>query len=150
MNSDDPLRLASLRLSVGEQAPEELPDLAAEALARGLDSQSLRMLAGAPKDAYDDNRSLFIAAMNELGVDVPLPDAATRELVCYWAAEIVAGALSPYDGARRIWLRGWERLGRPDDLTVFVGLASEWEDDPERRDAYERDILAAAHDLIDR
>ncbi|HZC52469.1 MAG TPA: hypothetical protein VE441_08235 [Mycobacterium sp.] len=112
MNSDDSLRLAPLRLSVGEQAPEELPDLAAGALARGLDSPSLRMLAGAPRDQYEDNRRLFVTAMHEFDLDAPLPDTAVRELVRYWAAEIIAGALSPYDGARRIWWRGWERKRR--------------------------------------
>lgn len=123
VNVGDPLRQALLRLTVGDLAAEELPDLAADALARGLDSPSLRMLAGAHRDEYDENRRLFVAAMQELGVGAPPVDAATPELVRFWASELVAGALPPYEGARRIWWRGWETLGRPDELTVFVGLA---------------------------
>ena len=38
----------------------------------------------------------------------------------------------------------------PVGLTVFVGLASEWEDDPDRRASYEQDMLTAAQGLLDR
>lgn len=45
----------------------------------------------------------------------------------YWATEVVAGSLSPYEGASRIWWSGWVELERPEELTVFVFLVSEWE-----------------------
>ncbi len=54
--SVDPLRLALLRLCTGELPAEELPDLAADALVRGIDVPALRELAGAPPTEYDDNR----------------------------------------------------------------------------------------------
>ena len=148
MNVSDPVRQALLRLTVGDLAAEELPDLAADALTRGLDSPSLRMLAGARRGEYDENRRLFVAAMKELGVDAPPAGAAIRELVRFWASELVAGALTPYEGARRIWWQGWETLGRPDELTVFVGLASQWEDHPGQRTEYERHIVTAARKLL--
>ena len=90
---------------------------------------------------------LFLKAMKEVGLEVPSPDAARRGMVRSWAAQIVDGELDPYEGARRIWCQGWEPLGSPPDLTVFVGLASEWEDDPESREAYESEIIAAAREL---
>jgi hypothetical protein len=148
MDAFDPLRLAFLRLGIDEQPVEELPTVAAEALTRGLDSPSLRELAGASAHAPGENRELLKSAMSELGADVPTPTAAREELVRYWAAEVVAGSLSPYEGASRIWWSGWEELGRPEKLTVFVFLASEWEDDPKHRADYERDIVAAAQQLV--
>ena len=106
------------------------------------------MLAGAHREEYDENRSLFVAAMQELGADAPLAGATTRELVRFWASELAAEAVPPYEGARRIWWRGWETLGRPDELTAFVGLVSQWEDHPEQRAEYEREIVTAARKLL--
>ena len=74
-------------------------------------------------------------------------DLPTRVLTRSWAGAIVAGTLPPYEGARLLW-RAWSELLRPDDLTVFVGLASEWEDDPAHRDEYEQDILEAARNYL--
>jgi hypothetical protein len=53
--------------------------------------------------------------MEQLGVAVPVSrwDAAR-----FWPGEIViAGTLTPYEGARLIWWHGWEELGYPDQLT---------------------------------
>lgn len=61
---------------------------------------------------------------------------------------MIEGRLSPYAASRRIWWEGWEELDRPDALTPFVGLASEWEDDPPRRHTYEEDMLAEARRLL--
>lgn len=78
------------------------------------------------------------------------PDAAARwDQVRSWAREILAGRLDPYEGARLIWVEGWNELGRPEELTVFVGCASEWEDDPDHRAEYEADIRAAAAALLE-
>jgi hypothetical protein len=148
MDVHDPLRLALLALAAGEQPPEPLPDLAADALTRDIDSSSLRELAGAPKADYDDNRALFRAAMVELGVEVPDPNAALSELVRFWASEIVAGSINPYAGASRIWRTAWRRLGSPSDLAIFVGLASEWEDHLGERADIEAQIVREARNLI--
>lgn len=78
------------------------------------------------------------------------PDAAERwDQVRCWANEIVAGRFDPHEGARLIWWRGWNELGRPEELTVFVACASEWEDDSVHRAEYEADIRAAAATLLD-
>ena len=143
------LRLALVRLSIGDQPTEDLSDLAADALAHGIDSPSLRILAGTSKGDVREARDLFVEAMEELGVEMPSEAEARRAMVRYWATEMIAGTLTPYAGSRLIWWRGWEPLGRPDDLTLFVGLASQWEDDPDRRPGYERDMLAAASSLLE-
>jgi hypothetical protein len=148
MDAREPLRLALLRMTVGEQPPEGLPWLAADALSRGLDSPALRELAGAPAVDHQQNRDLFIEAMRELGAEAPSTQDASRALVRHWAEEILSGTLAPHEGARRIWWKGWEALARPDDLAVFVVLASEWEDDLDHRDDCEQDIIAAARALL--
>jgi hypothetical protein len=146
----DTLRLAIVRLSIGDMPAEELPNLAADALGRGIDSPSLRRLAGTPRDDVREARDLFVEAMSELGVTLPPETDGRRALVLFWAREMVDGSLSPYQTSRLIWWEGWEKLGRPDDLTVFVGLASEWEDHPDDRGELEQEMLTAAQALLDR
>jgi len=58
--------------------------------------------------------------------------------------------MTPYEAARRIWLDASLDLNHPDALIRFAGLASEWEDNPEHRTAYDADILQAARDLLAR
>ncbi len=143
------LRQALVRLSIGDQPSEDLPDIAADALARGIDSPSLRLLAGTSRSDVREARDLFVEAMAELGVDLPDKAEGTLAMVRFWAGEMVAGTVTPYQGSRLIWWRGWEQLGRPEDLTVFVGLASQWEDDPDGRGTYEQDMVTAAQTLLD-
>lgn len=139
------LRSAFVRLTVGQQPTEELPDLAAHALAEGIDSPALRELAGLGRADVREARELFLLAMEQLGVDVPV---SRWDAVRFWATEIVHGTLTPYEGARLIWWHGYNELGYPDELTPFVGLASEWEDDPAHRALYEQGILKEARQLV--
>jgi hypothetical protein len=60
------------------------------------------------------------------------------------ANEILQGETDPYPGAKRLWLMRIELAALEEELSPFVGLASEWEDAPAQREAYERDIIAAA------
>jgi len=91
-----------------------------------------RCRSASPSDERTGNRHHFVR--HPVAVDTPRVDEdRARALVRSWAQEMLDGTLSPYEGSRLIWWRGWNVLGRPDDLTVFVGLASEWEDDPESR-----------------
>lgn len=143
------LHVALLQMVVGEQDAEELPAVAADALSKGKDCPSLRSLAVAARTAVDENRASFLGAMRELGCHIPDLQSARRGLVRYWACEIVEGTLTPHIGARRIWLRGWEPLGRPAHLAIFVGLAGQWEERPAGRATYEQEIIAAARALLD-
>ena len=84
--------------------------------------------------AHPGRTGIWHCVRHPVAVDTPRDDEdRARALVRFWAQEMLDGTLSAYEGARLIWWRGWNVLGRPDDLTVFVGLASEWEDDPESR-----------------
>ncbi|MBN9326958.1 MAG: hypothetical protein BGO38_14355 [Cellulomonas sp. 73-145] len=138
------LRSAFVALSHDQQSPEDLPDVASRALAHGVDVPALRELAALGRQDPREARDLFLLAMAQLGIEPPTRWDAVRS----WARQIVNGTIEPYEGARLIWWQGWEALGRPDELTPFVGLASEWEDDPGRRAAYDDDIVSAARRLL--
>src|SRR5262249_40633336 len=123
-------------------------DLAAQALAGGeVDSPSLRELAGMSGRDIRESRDLFLAAMAELGVETPRDDSY-EEMARFWAREMLAGSVSPYEGSRHIWWGAWEPLSRPSELTAFVGLASMWEDDPYHRARCEEDMLNEAERLL--
>jgi hypothetical protein len=69
-----------------------------------------------------------------------------------YAADIVSGTVSPYDGARRIWKACQLRLPKGDHrLDPFVYWASEYEDtsDDERRALCDKGLRNAATLLIE-
>jgi hypothetical protein len=142
------LQLVLARVAMAEQETSELPLIAASALVGGVDSPSLQYLAGHPGVDVRECRDLFLAAMEELGVPMPSRDDARRAMARAWAGEMVAGALTPYEGSRLIWRKAWDADDGPDELTVFVGLASEWEDDRRGRRGLERHMLEAARRLL--
>lgn len=142
------LRLVLARVSMGEQEASELPLIAAWAPAGGVDSPSLRDLAGHSGVDARECRDLFGAAMEELGVAIPVLSDARRALARCWASEMIAGALTPYEASRLIWRKAWDVDDGPDDLTVFVGLASEWEGTQQGRRQIERQMLEAARGLV--
>lgn len=100
---------------------------------------------------------LLAAAADEIGVRPVSVAEAHWSLACEASAEILRGAVTPYEGARRISADHWEPLGHPDELAGFVSEASEWEDhvlttplrDPGLRDEIERRIRGVALALLD-
>lgn len=145
-------RLLMAKWVHGELAPEAVPPLAVRALEAGCDTPALRQLAGA-SDASTraDIRDLVRECFVELGFDLPEPGDASAFLVNHWASLIHDRLVEPYEGAKRIWLlsHDWWDTVSGKRLSIFVGLASEWEDDPPRRPAYEQDILDEARKLLD-
>lgn len=81
-------------------------------------------------------------------------ELALRDAVQY-ARAILDGSMSPYDGARRIWLDVTTRLSPPPTdlwraLGGFIGGVSEWDDhpEPETRAEIEAGIKRLATTLI--
>jgi hypothetical protein len=143
----EPLRLALLRLVIGIQATEDLPAIATDALVRGHDSVTLRELAGTRTTEVRDSRDLFLRAIEELGWTAPADLEARRELARYWAEEMVAGRLEPYPAARLIWWEVWNHV-HDENLAIFVGCASEWEDHPKYRPELEQRMMDEARALL--
>lgn len=76
-------------------------------------------------------------------------EAAGLEVSQAIAEQIVGGSREPADGARMIWWKVANRVPQLEDrLAVFVGLASEWDDNPHHRSEYDKDIIRAAHAFL--
>ncbi|NIZ90330.1 hypothetical protein [Kineococcus rubinsiae] len=142
------LRRARARALLRLLTPEQMPAWATEALVNGYDSPLLGEVAGMDGGDARDVRDAFTAALDELGAPTLTEEDALWEMSRAWAHAAVEGTMTPYEAARRIWLDASFDLDQPDALMRFVGPASEWEDNPEHRAAYDADILQAARDLL--
>ncbi len=148
------LRLAATRRQFDLLPSSELPELAMRALEAGFDSSSIRELAGELHPTWADSGSLFERVLHDLGiVTLPQPEAA-HALARHYAQQILSGAVSPYEGARHIWWQVanyfWDEKELWQRYSIFVGLASEWEDYEPGRPDYERQIRDEAAKLLHR
>jgi hypothetical protein len=135
-------------LVLGLEAPDRLPDVAAEALAQGTDSPSLRMLAAMDAPGMDQAFPILEGALRESGTIVPTPRAAALRLAMKIAQKMVTGEISAYEGSRQIWaLSRRVKSESMDDLDPFIYAASEWEDRPADRVFFEDAMLRAAREL---
>ena len=137
-------------MTIEEQDSDVLPWIAADALVRGIDSPTLRYLAGATAADTDEATDLFWKSIDELGYERPSIDEARWQLVFDHASAAIDGTMSPYQAARWIWWNGYNKLGYPEVLGVFGGCASEMEDHPEPESwaFYETQIRKAANSLL--
>lgn len=141
--------MAAWRLAAGSLPSEDLPEIATDALVRGLDSPALRILAGQPRNDVRESADLFRAALDELGIDLPDPDSAHWHLARRAARDIVAGRVTPGDGASELFL-AYLKVRDSGDLRIFVGLASLLDDYPQDAARIGDQIMAAARELLAR
>ncbi|MEV5604652.1 hypothetical protein AB0L33_24755 [Streptomyces sp. NPDC052299] len=94
--------------------------IAAEALAAGLDSPTLRDLAGWPRSAEArDIRDAFEQALTESGIGLPDRGLARRHALRRMAARLIAGEITPADLATDDW---WETEVETPEERAFVAL----------------------------
>ena len=116
---------------IGRFNYHDLPALAEEALSNGLDSESLKILAGLDeKCSEDDVKFYFNRSVKELGYSVPEIKDAIWLLVKNVAQRIVIGSLDEYDGGRLIceYLKAWPGNEIPDILWKYKCRTSTIED----------------------
>jgi len=130
-----------------------LVDWAVEALVARWASPSLNVLGGLAKPPNEFEVDRYVAhMMEELGVEMPdeggLADLYARAI----AQDLLAGAVSPYEGAREL-NHLWTKLGYPERLQSWVGFETKYE---LARDGVcgdmaevERQILGEAQRLLD-
>lgn len=145
----DSLEVASWHWVTGDLRADELPDIATDALVRGAESPTLRVLAGENRDDAQSLRDLFALVLEELNYPLLDRDGAQWQLIRLTARAIVAGSVDPGDGANQIWRRSFD-VAEEGDLRVFVGLASQLEDHPSSAASLNEAIRAAAADLLAR
>lgn len=119
--------------ALGRLRSEQIPEIATDWLANGLDSPSLRRLAGVSAPVMSEVGPLFERALTELRVVTPQKSEALMRLARHYAQQIVDGTVSPYDGARKLWWDVANEVEKPSQLLLsFVGAASELDDLPGR------------------
>lgn len=108
------------RYQADELRPEDLPMIAAEALAAGLDTPTLCELAGWPRDADPrDIRGAFEQALSESGIGLPDRGLARRHALRRMAARLIDGEIAPADLATDDW---WETEVETTEERSFVLL----------------------------
>ncbi|MEU0838189.1 hypothetical protein ABZ370_01785 [Streptomyces sp. NPDC005962] len=145
----DQLRRTAVALVLAEQPTHELPLLAAEALARGVDSPALRTLAGLSRT--DACRDIFWQAMAELGFPQPDTETAWRHRMIWAAQSLVEGERSPYDASDEIyWCASHlDQSPRTESVTHrFLDLQLAWEAHRGQAPAVERQMREAAIALL--
>lgn len=146
------LCFAAVRKQLGKLSSSELPHLAMFALEAGLDSPSLRELAGELHPTWADSGPIFERILRDFGITQSSKPQSINALARYYAEQILSGAISPYEGALRIWQEVANELWGDRELwqkySIFVGLASEWEDYPPGRPDYERQIRDEAQVIL--
>ncbi|MFE9628414.1 hypothetical protein [Streptomyces sp. NPDC006527] len=128
-------------------SPGELPMLAAHALVDGLDSPSLRELAGLPRRSDETEiRELYFQALHELGISLPDEETAGRYLLVSLAFGLAKGELSPKDVADRLSMTV---AARTQEETRFLSIAADYSEwiGPDELPAWENDLRTAAHSL---
>ena len=134
---------------LGDLDPEEMPGIALRAPEAGYDGPALLKLARMGSATMQNAGDLFGFALGEVG-RAPLPeDEAGLRMARNVARKTISGEMHPYEGACLLWVKVWNKCGRPDELTPFVGLASPCEADPERRPFHLGEIVERAKELAD-
>ncbi|MDV8148935.1 hypothetical protein [Arthrobacter sp. B10-11] len=112
-------------LASGLLEVDDFPDVAAQWLAYGMDSESLRMLAGADQEDRADIRDLWTAALEELDIQ-PIPVENRWPLI--WAYELAtwkAGERTKEQGERcRADVEGFVEAARKDIQAGIRGRGS--------------------------
>lgn len=129
---------------------QALEELAVTALTQDYDGPALRELAW-PQASWGDVGDLFARALSEMGRPPIDRAGAIACLIRHHAAEIVAGRVPPFEGARVLFYAVWWDI---DDLEAYESIsellqwANVYEDDPEHRDAFSAKIIERARALL--
>ncbi|GAA1194195.1 hypothetical protein GCM10009675_06250 [Prauserella alba] len=124
--------------------PSDVIDWAQCLVADGDTQEKVVALSVLPDDATEEVESLLGALADDVGL-CEMTEARAGTLVAAQVARLLtSGELEPIDTAREIWRISRLAPSVESELRAFVGLASEWEDDPENRDVYEEDIRSRA------
>ena len=131
---------------LGLISTDELPELAMQVMAQGLESKSLVELAGCSPSESDDIRRLFNQSLREItGKRRMLKTDALRRYAKQISTSILTTEVSPFDGAKLIW-RATLKAGVQGfhELDGFIYAASEMEDRPKEKGFFEKAIKEEA------
>jgi len=140
------LRTAEYHWMLNLLRPEDLPEIATEALANDVESESLLKLACSyPTDYPEDLIRLFKKVLSEVGLGTMSEVDAVRSYAREISTAILDATLSPLEGARRIWhATRRAKIENFHEMDEFIYSASEMEDRPEDKDFFENAIRELA------
>jgi hypothetical protein len=122
-------RLARLlaRTQFGTGSGSDVVDWAVDALVAGWESPSLEVLAGLDRPPNEFEVDRYVErALSELGVEMPRGAQVVHLYSVGIAADILAGTISPYDGAREMF-RVCVATNYPREQRAWVGLEDDYE-----------------------
>jgi hypothetical protein len=148
------LRRLGAALVLGELKPDATVAIASAVVASGATSDSALELATMPSDpkrlSVFEVEPLARRMLTELGVPIASPPAGGWIMARFVAEAMIAGAIEPPEGARRLWGL-WSECGSvPDnELTKMLQLHDDWESSVgAEREAIEVEMLQYAPQVI--
>jgi hypothetical protein len=106
--------------------------------------EGLATLAELTDARREDVGAQLAVVADELGLEALSERVAGVDAAEDVARRLVGGTVAPIEAARRIWRIATLAPSAMPQLRVFIGLASEWEDDPDNRSTYEEEIRSEA------
>jgi hypothetical protein len=142
--------MAEAMWTLGLLTSDMLPGIAVRALEAGLDSPSLRQLAGLDSTDLAEAEHLFRKTLSELGREILTTRQAALNYAFYISQEICSGREEPYSGARKIWKATLAVEDKPfHDLDPFVYAFSEYASRPEDRGLFSAGIIKEAARVVE-
>jgi hypothetical protein len=137
------------RLSLNLMGASDIVRWAEEKINRGGQYEVLADLSSISPADDDQVFSGFVALTGQLGLVSMTQERAGIIMAGQVAQELNEGNITPAQAAGDIWRIARLAPAAEPQLRQFIGLASEWEDDPESRELYEEEIRAEAGKLAD-
>jgi hypothetical protein len=137
------------RVSLNLIGASEIVRWAEERLNCGEYCEILADLASIPPTDGDQVFTSFVALTSKFGLAPMTQERAGIIMAGEAARELSQGNITPIQAAENIWRIARLAPAAEPRLRQFIGLASEWEDDPASRELYEEEIRAEAGKLAD-
>ena len=136
---------------LGRLPVDAVETFAVDALMEGYDGPALRELAW-PHSSWGEVGDLFAKALEEMGRPPLDRRGAIAQVIRHLAAEIVAGRVPAFEGARDLYYDvcwDFDDWGDYESVADLLRWANVFEDDAERRDEFERKIRHRCQELLD-
>jgi hypothetical protein len=95
-------KLEIANLEFGLRHIESIPELAASTLEEGLDSPSLRILAGITQNDAEEIRKYLLRTINELEIECPSKEQSAWLLIEHYIKQIIENKIDPHAGIHLI------------------------------------------------
>lgn len=138
------LRVLHAKWTLQTLYPEDVPEISQLLISEGLDSQTLRKLAGLPADQINTVPQLLPRLFGEMNLEERTKIEAAWLLVHEYATQVQKGRMGAYEGARRMGQFGTDFDPLYPYLRQFIAATEEWDEYPEHSQALESKIRTAA------